>query len=246
MANFQGEAAGKPALPHGHKSILLCDDEVQDRHELAATIARAELEICEVSTPDQARELFPSRNWSLVLIHSALNPREGLRLCQWVRSQSTTPIVMLTKRSEDVDEQMAMASGADDYILKPVDGRVLLARVAQQLARGEGENEAGATLEAGPISVNVAQRSASINGITIDVTRTEFVLLEELVRNGHSLVTREQLGMLLGVSRGVGSDHVINTHLSRLRIKLSDAGLHDVISTVRGIGFRLDTSAPGH
>jgi DNA-binding response OmpR family regulator len=52
--------------------------------------------------------------------------------------------------------------------------------------------------------------------------------------------------MLLGVSRGVGSDHVINTHLSRLRIKLSDAGLHDVISTVRGIGFRLDTSSPGH
>jgi DNA-binding response OmpR family regulator len=71
------------------------------------------------------------------------------------------------------------------------------------------------------------------------------MLLEELVRNDHSLVTREHLGMLLGVSRGVGSDHVINTHLSRLRIKLSDAGLRDVITTVRGIGFRLVSQSSG-
>jgi DNA-binding NtrC family response regulator len=86
MANFEAQsdrdAGGKHLAPQGNKSVLLCDDEAQDRRELAATIASPDLEICEVSSPEQAREIFPSRYWSLVIIHSALNPEAGL-LYQW-------------------------------------------------------------------------------------------------------------------------------------------------------------------
>ena len=225
-----------------HQPILLCDDEVADRKQLAETIFACHgLTTYEVDTPEKAQDIFCSQPWSMTIIHSARSPRSALLLCQWIRSRSTIPILMLTKRTEEVDEQMALASGADDYIVKPLDGRIVLARINQQLNRGQLLSilSTEQLLVHGALKLDLVTHVVDVEGREVSLTKTEFSLLEEFLRHQNSLVSREQLLRVLNLTEDTSSSHVIDTHLSRLRTKLSQAGLSGLVVTVHGVGFRL-------
>ena len=148
---------------------------------------------------------------------------------------------MLTNRVELVDEQMALASGADDYIVKPVDGRILISRVRQQIERfiSIHSSPIEELLTYSSVILNLTSHEVTVAGLHLNLTRTEFVILKEFLRHQHSLVSREQLMNLLNLTQEFNSGHVIDTHLSRLRNKLSEAGLSAAIITIHGVGFRL-------
>jgi DNA-binding response OmpR family regulator len=241
--------AFNPLLPSAEASeverhpILICEDDVADRKRLVAIIENLGIPICEADSIATAYELFPLRNWTLVMIHSSRNPHEALQLCQRIRTTSTTPTLMLTQRSEDVDESMVMANGADDYILKPLDPKIVLARVSQQISRTMPANDDASQdiLTKGALALHVSSQQFIVNGNEISLTKTEFTVMEELLRNAGKVTSRNQLSRVLQVTGVHASDHSLDTHLSRLRKKIKDSGFPDPITTVHGVGFRLES-----
>lgn len=227
--------------PQLDQILLLCDD-VPERTQISEILFRSfGITTCEVNSAEKAKEIFSSRSWLLAILHSSSNPHSALSLCQWIKSRSTIPILMLTNRVELVDEQMALASGADDYILKPVDGRILISRVRQQIERfiSIQSSPIEELLTYGSVTLNLTSHEVFVAGLPLNLTRTEFALLKEFLRHQQSLVSREQLMRLLNLTEGLNSGHVIDTHLCRLRSKLSEAGLPAAIITIHGVGFRL-------
>lgn len=221
--------------------VLICEDDVADRKQLVEIIGSLGIPTCEVETVDKAHELFPLSNWTLVIIHCARSPHDALQFCQRVRTTSTIPILMLTQRSEDVDESMVLANGADDYILKPIDPKIVLARVSQQIARAmpasvESSHE---VLTVGLMILHNSRQEFLVDGTAVSLTKTEFTVMHELMRNADKVISREQLSRVLQLTGILASDHSIDTHLSRLRKKIRDAGFSDPITTVHGVGFRL-------
>ena len=163
---------------------------------------------------------------------------DGLEVCRQLRAVSTTPIVFVTSRADEVDQLVGFAAGADDYLTKPFSPKLLVARVGTVLRRSKGTEQPKTRLEAGPITLDSETRIAAVNGTELDLTRTEFDLLAMLMDNPRRVVNREAL--LEGVwGSWYGDDHVVEVHMSRLRTKIKAAGGPRIGVAVRGVGYKL-------
>jgi len=166
--------------------------------------------------------------------------KDGLTLCRELRARGSTPILMLTARGENIDQVLGLEMGADDYVVKPVEPRVLLARIEAILRRSRAETgEARAVkLEVGRLSVDAARRAATISGRPLDLTTGDFDILWLLASRHGTVVTRDEI---LRVVRGIdydGLDRSIDARICRLRRKLQDAGgAESMIKTVRLRGY---------
>ncbi|QGF23073.1 response regulator transcription factor [Raineyella fluvialis] len=145
----------------------------------------------------------------------------------------------LTSRADDIDQLIGFSTGADDYLVKPANPRLLLARVAAVLRRTDGRRRAQeptqVTLDG--VRIDLERRSVTVNDTPVDLTRIQFDLLAVLAENPQRVLTRGQL-----VERvwgdWFGDDHHLDVHLSRLRQRISAAGGPRVAHAVRGVGFR--------
>ena len=178
-----------------------------------------------------------------LLILDWMLPRlDGLEVCRRVRRESIVPILMLTARSEEIDRVLGLEVGADDYLTKPFSVRELLARVRAilrrvELMRGDGaEADATPLLAAGPLTVDLGQHQARVDGQAVDLTPKEFALLALLLRNPGRAFSRDYLMEKVWGYDAAGSDRTVDTHVLRLRKKLGSVG--DRIETVWGIGYR--------
>lgn len=222
--------------------ILLVEDDVEIRGDHVRTLVKAGYRTMEASNGDEAVGLFHSHVPDLVLLEIGLGGKgiDGLEVCRRIRRVSDTPVIFLTRRADEIDELMGLTVGADDYLIKPISQRLLVARVAAALRRsGIGREDAGATVLGTPdLVIDLDSRSVSVNRVVIALTRTQFDLLAALAEHPSRVLTREQL-----VSRvwgeWFGADHHLDVHLSRLRKKIGDAGGPRVAHAVRGVGFRL-------
>lgn len=122
-----------------HARALVIEDDGPDRMALKQQLNLMGMVVEETHSPADGQRMFDSSVYHLVLLHSSRSQLEALELCRWIRANATTPIIMLTKRDETVNEQMAIQAGADDYIIKPIMSKVLTSRVAQQLRRVNAE-----------------------------------------------------------------------------------------------------------
>jgi DNA-binding response OmpR family regulator len=178
----------------------------------------------------------------LLVLDWMLPKYDGLEVCRRVRRESIVPILMLTARSEEIDRVLGLEVGADDYLVKPFGIRELLARVHALLRRVElfreaGDDAAPPVLTAGPLLVDLAQHTVSVEGAAVDLTPKEFDLLALLVRNpGRAFARDYLLEQVWGYDYG-GFDRTVDTHVLRLRKKLGASG--DQIETVWGVGYRL-------
>jgi DNA-binding response OmpR family regulator len=163
---------------------------------------------------------------------------DGLEVCRALRSHGSTPIVFLTARADELDELVGFAVGADDYVTKPFAPRLLLARVSSVLRRARSEPEDRTVFETGPLRVDLEARTATVDGTTLQLTRTEFDLLAALIENPKRVVPRETLLERVW-GDWYGGDHVVEVHLSRLRSKVRKAAGVTVGVAVRGVGYRL-------
>lgn len=183
----------------------------------------------------------------LVLLDIMLPGMDGLELCRILKSKPQTqsiPIIMITAKSTEADVVVGLELGADDYIVKPFRTRELVARVKSLLRRYAMKNPGDGTLRIGPLSINPASYEVSVDSQKIDLTTTEFRILETLGEAEGKVFTRDQLlkrKTLWGDERVV-FDRTIDVHIKNLREKLGSAG--KMIKTVRGIGYKLEEIQP--
>lgn len=222
-------------------SILVIDDDVADRKMIADIVTSLEMPCVELNNIESARELFARHNWYLILLHSRKNPDGALELCRWFHAHSTVPIIMLTHRDETHTEQTVLANGAEDYIVKPLQEKVVVSRIVQQLYRVAPNHKLAHEehLTQGAITLDLKGHTCKVAGVEVTLTPTEFAILTELLSHSGQVVPRSALTMLLGIDNSFISDHGLDTHLNRMRKKLHAAGLPKIIETVYGVGFRL-------
>ena len=183
----------------------------------------------------------------LVLLDIMLPGMDGLELCRILKSKPQTqsiPIIMITAKSTEADIVVGLELGADDYIVKPFRTRELVARVKSILRRYAMKNPGDGTLQIGPLSINPASYEVSVDSQRINLTTTEFKILETLGEVEGKVFTRDQLlkrKTLWGNERVV-FDRTIDVHIKNLREKLGSAG--KMIKTVRGIGYKLEEIQP--
>lgn len=174
----------------------------------------------------------------LIVLDRMLPKLSGDEVAQRLRQDPRTsgvPIIMLTAKAEDEDELVGFALGADDYVRKPFSVKLLLARMAAILRRGTETETAGDVTTAGPIVVDRGRHEVACDGRMLELTATEFRLLDTLIRAKGRVLTRNQL---LDASVGQGAavtDRAVDVHVASLRKKLTRS--NDFIQTVRGVGY---------
>jgi two-component system phosphate regulon response regulator PhoB len=184
----------------------------------------------------------------IVLLDVMLPGMDGLRICQTLRAGERTkaiPIIMITAKSEENDQVLGYAMGADDYVTKPFSNKILLQKVKALLRRNQPSNEKSDVVEHLLIRLDRIRHKVTCNGAEVDLTPTEFKLLECLVRQPGRAFTRHQL-MDAAIGEGaVVLERTIDVHVKTLRKKLADAAKSDddLIETVRGVGYRFKEAA---
>ncbi|MBD9484779.1 response regulator [Pseudomonas sp. PDM14] len=177
----------------------------------------------------------------LVVLDLMLPGEDGLSICRKVRGQYDGPILMLTARTDDMDEVLGLEMGADDYVCKPVRPRVLLARIRALLRRSESSEAPSETqrrLQFGQLVIDSALREAWLREQSIELTSAEFDLLWLLVANAGRILSREEIFTALRGIEYDGQDRSIDVRISRIRPKIGDDPMHPrLIKTVRSKGY---------
>lgn len=224
--------------------ILVVDDNEDIRIFVRKSLEVEGYQVVEAAEGVSALAAFKKSNPALVILDLAMGQPDGFEVCREIRKVSAVPIIMLTNRAEELDEAMCLAAGADDYITKPVSSRILCLRVGTQLRhRSMQKSEHKSILVAGLLSLNLETRELLVSEKKISLTRTEFDFVRLLIEQPKRVFTREQVIEAIGGSVDFSSDHLLDTHASRIRIKIKNAGGPKVIEAVRGVGYRLMSDA---
>lgn len=220
--------------------ILLVEDDERLAELTAEYLSRNELTVSIEPRGDIAESRIVTEQPDLVILDVMLPGKDGFEVCRAVRQAYRGVILMLTARDEDFDQILGLELGADDYIAKPVQPRVLLARIKALLRRLPSTNDTD-DLESkvfGQFRISQATRTAILNNQTIDLTTAEFDLLWLLASHAGNVLSRDDL---LQELRGIGFDGLdrsIDARISRLRKKLNDDPENPTrIKTVRGKGY---------
>src|SRR3954471_5996347 len=218
--------------------ILFVEDEPSISDPFSKALAREGFEPLVARTGREALALAERLEPDLVLLDLNLPDIDGRDVCRELRRRGDTPIVMLTARGTKTDRIIGLELGADDYVVKPFSGEEVIARIRAVLRRTRGDTSAPVIpIEVGDLQMDPASRIATLSGEPLDLSRKEFDLLFELVRNAGQVVSREDLMSRVWDENWFGPTKTLDTHVSWLRSKLGAQSGY--IQTVRGVGFRL-------
>ena len=178
---------------------------------------------------------------ALVVLDWMLPRMSGLEVLRELRRERSTPVILLTARTDELDRVIGLEVGADDYVTKPFSPRELVARVRAVLRRSEGSvaEMADEVVEHGGLRLDVARRLASHAGRELALTTLEFDLLLAFARAPGRVFGRDALIERVWGPDFDGVDRVVDVHVSNLRQKLAAAGAEDLLRTVRGVGYAL-------
>lgn len=220
------------------QKIIIIEDDSVIREELALLLSNEGYQTVAVTEFTNVAMQVLECKPNLILLDLNLPERDGLSLCADIRKASTTPIIFVTSRDSTADELHALSLGGDDYITKPYNIPVLLARIKAVLRRSSGAAEPD-TLEVGGLSLHLTQATASAGGKTIELTRNELKILSYLMAHTGKIVPRADLIEVLWESQIYIDDNTLSVNVTRLRGKLGEIGLPDLIKTRRGLGYQL-------
>lgn len=240
--------AGGLALKGNKRRVLLVEDENEIRQLIRLHLMREGFEVDEIANGEAALNLLSEKSYHLVILDWMLPGMSGLEITRWIRSQpnlNRTPILFVTAKVEPEHIASGLDAGADDYLPKPFDTLVLMARVHALLRRNEWLNQeadqkpnvADAVIAVGGLELNPDTVECRIHGQPIELTRSEFRLLQNLMQNQGKVLSRERL---IEEIQGEGVNVIgrtVDTHVFGLRKKLGDCG--DMIETIRGVGYRV-------
>ncbi|WP_163577693.1 winged helix-turn-helix domain-containing protein [Halomonas faecis] len=226
--------------PGDREHVLIIEDDERlatlTRDYLEANGFRVTLEADGANGVERIVTLQPD----LVILDLMLPGEDGLSICRRARSDFAGPILMLTARTDDMDQVLGLEMGADDYVAKPVQPRVLLARMRALLRRAESAESMGGEMQLtfGNLDIDSATREAWLRGERIELTSAEFDLLWLLASNAGRVLSREEIFSQLRGIKYDGQDRSIDVRVSRIRPKIGDDPNHPHrIKTVRSKGY---------
>ena len=161
----------------------------------------------------------------------------GIIICREIRKFSEVPIIIVTSRDSDVDELMSMNLGADDFITKPYNTQILLARIESILKRVYRNSTVQDVLEYGDMKLNLSNGTIVYNDKVIELTKNELKILSYLIKNRGKIVSRESLINYLWNCEMFIDDNTLSVNVTRIRKKLEEIGLSNIIETRRGLGY---------
>lgn len=218
------------------EKILIADDEQLMRQLVIDFLKPEGYEILEASDGKEALEIYDKEHPDLILLDVMMPGYDGWTVCREIRRESTVPIMMLTAKGEEIDQLCAYDLGADEYITKPFSPKILVAKIKALLRRSQNEQE---THEADDgVAIDRDARQVVLDGKNVDLSPTEYKLLNYLMSNTGKALSRRQILNQVWNYDYYGDLRTVDTHINRLRIKLGDKGRY--IRTVRGYGYRYD------
>lgn len=217
--------------------ILVVDDD-QAISEILGIVLRAEgFEPYFCADGAKALDAFHQSNPDLVLLDLMLPGRDGIDICRAIRQESGVPIVMLTARSDSQDIVTGLESGADDYIVKPIKNKELIARIRARLRKIEPPSTQ--ELKIGDLVIDVAGHVVKRGSEVLPLTVLEFKLLTTLAKRPWQVFTREVLLEEVWEYQHAADTRLVNVHVQRLRAKVEkDPERPEIVLTVRGVGYK--------
>lgn len=220
--------------------VLIVDDNQDIRFFVNSALTAEGFDVIEAANGKIALELFRKKEPSIIILDLSIGQPDGFEVCREIRKVSAVPIIMLTSHVEEMDEAMCLAAGADDYITKPVSARILVLRVTTQLRHRAAQVQVvGSKVSAGPFILDSESRNLYVDGKQVELTRTEYEFLNLLIGNPKRVYSREQISEAIGTSHEYSSDHLLDTHASRIRMKIKEVSDIKILHAVRGVGYRL-------
>lgn len=218
--------------------IMIIEDEATIRELISEELQKWQFETFGTTDFNQVLDDFQREEPQLVLLDINLPVFDGYYWCQKIREVSKIPIIFISSRNTNMDMIMAMNMGADDFVTKPFQIDVLIAKINALLRRSYNYSEVGSEIMShNGITLNVDNGSMEINGETIDLSKNEYRLLYILIKKHGKILTREKLLRALWEDERFVDDNTLTVNINRLRKKIEQAGLEGYIETKVGQGY---------
>lgn len=221
------------------QKILIVEDDEKLRKELEKFLNNNGYKAEGLEKYDNCITDIIQRKSDLILLDINLPYSDGEYICKEIRKTSEVPIIMITSRDNEMDELISINYGADDYITKPYNTQILLARIASILKRTNKSELEKSKIDCTEFILNISESKIEKEGQEIELTKNENKILQCLVKNRNKIVSREELMDYLWNTDEFVDDNTLTVNITRVRNKLEEIGLKGIIETKRGQGYIL-------
>ena len=219
-------------------NIFLIEDDSAIFSEIQSRFKGWGLQVVGTENFSQVMKDFDQANAHLVMIDIQLPAYDGFHWCREIRAQSNVPIIFLSSRDHPMDMVMAMQMGADDFVQKPFHMDVLVAKIQAILRRTyDYKEQASSTIEWQGAKIDYDRALISYNGMQVELTKNELFILKALLTSAGQIVSRDEMMRKLWDDERFVNDNTLTVNVNRLRQRLEDIGLVDVIVTKKGLGY---------
>ena len=219
--------------------ILIVEDDKKLRQELVTFLNKNGFEAKGLENFENTIQDILEEKADLVLLDINLPYADGEFVCKEVRKMSNVPIIMITSRDNEIDELMSLNYGADQYVTKPYNIQILLAKINGLLKRNQNAGRNPEKIDCNGFVLNIAERVIEKDNQKMDLTKNEYTILYYLSIHKNEVVSRDEIMDYLWESEEFIDDNTLNVNIKRLRTKLEELGLQDRIETKRGQGYVL-------
>lgn len=222
------------------QKILIVEDDEKLRHELKVFLDKNGFDAIEFDKFENPVENILNENADLILLDINLPFSDGKFILSEIRKVSDVPIMMITSMNNDIDELISLNYGADHYVTKPFNIQILLAKITGLLKRSNNSNINLEKINCGKFILNISQSMIEKDDKKVELTKNELRILHFLVKNKNKIVSREDIMEYLWESESFIDDNTLTVNMKRLRNKLEELDLKDLIETKRGQGYILN------
>lgn len=219
--------------------ILIVEDDEKLRNELKIFLERNGFEVSVLNNFENSIRTILENKVDLILLDINLPFVDGEYICKEIRKTSNVPIIMLTSRNSEIDELLSLNYGADQYVVKPFNIQILLAKINAILKRSQNTDTYQNVLDCRDFILNVSKSQLEKDGKIMELTKNELKILHYLVSKRGQIVSREEIIEYLWDSQSFIDDNTLTVNVNRLRNKLEELNLQEIIETKRGQGYIL-------
>lgn len=220
------------------KNLIVEDDE-KLRNELKKFLENNGYEVLILQKFHNPVPNILNKNADLILLDINLPYSDGEYICKEIRKTSNVPIIMVTSRDNEIDELVSLNYGADQYVTKPYNIQILLAKISGLLKRTQSFNTNQDKINCKGFILNISKSTIEKDEQKIELTKNELKILHFLIKNREKIVSREEIMDCLWESETFIDDNTLTVNMTRLRGKLNELGFNDMIETKRGQGYIL-------
>lgn len=221
------------------KKILIVEDDEKLRNELKIFLEKNGYKVEVLETFKNTIEHILNIKPDIVLLDINLPNVDGQYVCKEIRKTSNMGIIIVTSRDSEIDELLSINYGADHYITKPYNIQILLAKIASLLRRTNASGEVSDKIDAKDFIINTSNSTIEKQGKIIELTKNEYKILKYLVQNREKIVSREEIMDCLWETESFIDDNTLTVNITRLRNKLEELNLKELLETRRGQGYIL-------